>query len=223
MDRRTLVLGGGVAALALAAGPIGPATAATDATADHVRRVVGLLDVGRGLGDLDAARARVAQCLADLHASAPRDPRADDLYAWLQRRVTDLTGRTDPFENVAGTQEPTRTMIAFAFAAQTQLPAGQRPVLTAGMRTPATLRRLEPDFFPELAAQLEQMSARSPAFAALLAAGAAALDRLVADLTASDGGPAELPRNQSLAEVILCLALIAVIVLVPFKGDEPTT
>ncbi len=186
VDRRSLVMGGGAAALAAVAGKISPAAAAPIAkpatTSEHVQRVVASLDVRRGLVDLDVVAARLARSVADYEAAEPRDPRAADLYAWIQHRVTGLTGVTDPFESVVDELEQTRTLMAFGFAVHTQHQDLPQPVISPSMPVPRVMARLETDFFPALLGQIAAESRSQPAFSEVLRASAAELDRVMTAL-----------------------------------------
>src|SRR5687767_9394183 len=109
MNRRSLVVGGGAAALAAGLAGVGnvrtPAAAAAGigaeptSTAEHARRFLASFNVDLGLVNPDTAQGNLKESVAAYQASAPRDPNAEDLHAWAKDRLADLTG-TGTFETV---------------------------------------------------------------------------------------------------------------------------
>jgi hypothetical protein len=182
MDRRTLVIG--AAALAVAAGtrisPAGASTfgTATTSTIAHARQVLEQVNLDLGLVDPEGAQIRLMDSLAAYAASAPGDRLGDDVEAWTGRRVADLIG-AGPLE--AALDNPQiLTLLAFGFMLITQHQDTQPPQMVRNMPVPTELAGLEPDFFPELLRQIGIRSRSTPAFAGLLRAGAAEVDRVVA-------------------------------------------
>jgi hypothetical protein len=192
MDRRKVIVGGGAAALAttLAAAGLRSAQASTigagpTPTADHARRVLGLVNVDLGVVNPTGLENQLAQSLAAYRASAPRDPNANDLEAWTRQRMVNLCG-TDSFQDAVTKIPQTRTLLAFSLVAYSQHQDIQPPKIARSMPVPATLARLEPDFLPELLSQINVKSKGSATFTTGLQTGTAELDRLVT--TASTHG-----------------------------------
>lgn len=214
MDRRSLIVGGGAAALAVAAGGIiQPAAASADgttATTNHARRVLELVNVDRGLVDPDGARRHLAESLATYTASAPRDPDADDLNAWVRRRIASLTG-TDSVEAAVYKIPETRELLAFGFLSYTQRQDRPQPKITRSMPVPAVLTNLEPDFLPELLRQVRGKAKASVPFASELRTSS---DHLTNFITAEDTGtgPGH-PTNEDIANWVVVLIVVAIVVI----------
>jgi hypothetical protein len=224
MDRRKLIVGGSAAAVAAAlaamAGKGIPLAAASTidvgprSTADHARRVLGLVDVDRGLVNPAGLQSQFEQgCAAYLASPAPRDTEptgANDMEAWTAQRMVDLCG-TDAFE--AATEIPqTRTLLAFGLLACSQRQEGEPPAIARGMPVPAVLEALEADFFPVLLDQIDAKSNGSPSFANALQASAGELDRLVATLTEIEPASMQarsLSRTQIAALIIIVVGNLA--------------
>ena len=189
MDRRKFVVGGGAAAIATtltavtgAGIPAAASTAGTTpgSTADHVRRVLDEVDVELGLVDPAGLQRQFERSYAEFLASDPRDPNANDLDAWMRRRMLELCG-TDSYA-LAVTEIPqSRLILAFSFLAYSQSQHTPMPALSRGMRVPVVLRVLEPDFLPVLLEQLNERCRTSRAFASALLATSAELDRIFAE------------------------------------------
>lgn len=196
MDRRKLLVSGSAAAVATTLTAVAPAAATSwptstpISTADHVRRVLGDVNIGLGLVDPAGLQRQFDRAYAALQSSPPRDPEAGDLDAWIRRRMVELSG-TDSFA-VAATEIPqTRSLLAFSFLAFSQHQETALPQLSLGMRVPATLRVLEPDFLPVLLNHVEDQSITSRGFAQALQATSAELDRMIAEKlreSSGDGG-----------------------------------
>jgi hypothetical protein len=221
MDRRKLLKGTGAAALATtlaaAAGSRTPdaMAATTDAgpttTVDHARRVLGLVDVDLGLVDPTGIDSQIEQRFAAYQASAPRDPKANDLYAWTQRRMVDLCGTAD-FAAVPDIPQA-RTLLAFSFLAYSQHPTVVLPQITRSMTVPSVLATLEPDFLPVLLDQVTTSSKGSPAFTSALQASSAEVDRLMAAMRGDRSVNAE-PTHPTDADIVSFLAFTVVFVIV---------
>jgi hypothetical protein len=183
VDRRSLVVGGGAAALAAVVGGLPPAAALAgqrlSGTGEHARRVLGAVETERGLVDLETAFSRLTECVKSYQNSPPRDPNADDLHAWTQQRVTELTGKKEPFAEYLLEVPQTRSLLGFAFVSFAQHKDTRLPVMAHSMPVPAVLVKLEPDFFPELVNQIEIEGRRDQKFADLIQAGMAELDRFI--------------------------------------------
>jgi hypothetical protein len=226
MDRRSLIVGGGAAAVAAGLAGVGnvrtqPAAAAgigaePTSTADHARRFVESFDVNLGLVNPDAAQGNLKESITVYQASAPRDPNAEDLHAWSKRRLADLSG-TDTFETVLHVPQ-SQTLLAFGFLLYTQHQEVPLPTVTQRMSVPFTLARLEPDFFPEALNQIEIKSSGSQAFANQLQAGAGELDQLVAE--ASKGPGVAAMQDRGLEGVTLTILIFcAVGIYAELKGE----
>jgi hypothetical protein len=226
MDRRSLVVGGGAAALAAGLASVGnvrtQAAAAAGigaepaSTADHARRFLASFNVELGLVNPDAAQGNLKESIAAYQASAPRDPDAEDLHAWAKHRLADLTG-TGTFETVLRIPQ-SQTVLSFGFLLYTQHQEVRLPMITQRMSVPATLANLEPDFFPELLNQIEIKRASSRDFASQLQAGAGELDRLVAAVSKGPAASARQDRGlegATLAILIFC----AVGIYAELKGE----
>lgn len=195
VGRRSLVVGGGAAALAALTGAVAPARAFGGAStaSEHARQVVEWIDVDRGLPDLDVVKNRLVQGLAELDASPPRDPRANDLHAWMQQRVTDLTGKTEAYPVVAYHDPLARALLAFFFAVHSQHMNPVPPTITESMPVHPVLARLESDFFPALVAEVDAEGRRSAAFAELMNTSDTEMERIIteiADTPTAGGGAA---------------------------------
>lgn len=223
MDRRSLVVGGGAAAIATALGAVAngrnsPASASTigagpTSTADHAQGFLENLDVELGLVDADAAQRMMTDSFGVYLASDPRDPKANDLHAWAQQRIADLTG-TDDIEAAVTKIPQTRKLLATSFLIYTQQKDLQLPKITRSMSVPARLVKLEPDFFPELLRQIDAKSESSRGFADLLQAGSAELDRFLATVS-DDFATSATATNRGLeGATLVALVFIAVAAIV---------
>ena len=226
MDRRSLVVGGGAAALAAGLAGVGnvrtQAAAAAGigaeptSTADHARRFLASFSIDLGLVNPEAAQSNLKESIAAYQASAPRDPNAEDLHAWAKQRLADLTG-TGSFETVLRIPQ-SQTLLAFGFLVYTQHQEVRLPAITQRMSVPTTLAILEPDFFPELLNQIEIKSACLPAFVNQLQAGASALDRLVTEV--SKGSVTMAMQDRGLEGVTLTILIFcAVGIYAELKGE----
>jgi hypothetical protein len=210
MDRRKFVVGGGAAAVATTltavTGAI-PAVAASIAGAgpmsvdDHARRVLDRVNVDLGLVDPAGLQRQFERAYAGYLASAPRDPAANDLDAWIRRRMLELCG-TDSYAAAVTEVPQTRALLAFSFLAYSQHQDTALPLLTRSMRVPTVLRILEPDFLPVLVDQIGERCSTSREFAVALQSTSAELDRIIAETlrdsseslrqtAASPSGPSE--------------------------------
>jgi hypothetical protein len=226
VNRRSLVVGGGAAALVAATAGLSPAAAARVSrmsTAEHARRVLGSLNVDRGLVDLAGAQGRLKEGVASYLESAPRDPNANDVYAWTQQRVRDLTGRPDVFGGPLFEHPQTRALLAFAFALYTQHQDVRLPVIVRSMPVPVVLAKLEPDFFPELLRQLEAEGRGRPGLDRLLQAGSAELDRIVGeiagDLTGGGGDGDEPSAARPTSDLLVAAGLSLVVGVIVFINE----
>lgn len=216
MDRRTLIVGGSAAALAaVAAGTIPPAgaSAATDpATTQHARRVLNLVNSDLGVVDIDGATGLLKASLTDYAGSAPRDPGADDLLAWVQGRVKNLTG-SDSIEAAVRENPETRALLAFGFLSYTQRQNQPQPRIARSMPVPAVLANLEPDFLPELLRQVQLKAKTTPSFATALQSGS---DHMTQLIIAADGpggtGPGH-PTDQDILNWVVVLIVVAIVVI----------
>jgi hypothetical protein len=190
MDRRKFVVGGGAAAVATTltavSGAATPAVAASTigtgptSTADHVQRVLNEVNPELGLVDPAGLQRQFERSYAEFLASAPRDPNANDLDAWIRQRMVEVCG-TDSYV-AAVTQVPqARLLLAFSFLAYSQHQETPFPTLSQGMRVPIVLRVLEPDFLTVLLQQLNERCSTSREFASALLATSAELDRIFAE------------------------------------------
>lgn len=188
MDRRKLIVGGSAAVATTLVAAVGgnlPAAASiigvgSTTTNDHVLRVLNLVDVGRGLVNPAGIQRQFEQGYADCEAALPRDPEADDLDAWIRRRMVELCG-TDSYAAAVTEIPQTRTLLAFNFLVYSQNQEVALPRLDPGMRVPAVLRTLEPDFLPVLLDRINEASNARRDFADCLQATSAELDRIVAE------------------------------------------
>ena len=220
MVRRRLIVGGGAAAIAttmaaLAGRGILPAAASTvdaeSTTADHARRLLGLVNVDQGLVNPAGLQSRFEQgCAAYAASPAPRDTEptvATDLETWTRQRMVDLCG-TDALTD-AVTVPQTRTLLAFGVLACSQHQVGEPAPVSQGMPVPAVLEALEPDFFPVLLSQIEVKSNSSPDFANALQAGSAQLDQLVDGLADTESASTQARRltNMQVAALIIIVVV----------------
>jgi hypothetical protein len=186
VDRRSLVVGGGAAALATLVAGISPAAASavgrSVGTAERVRRVLDTLEVDRGLADIDGVKRQLAESLLVYEKSVPRDPKADDLHAWVQQRVTDLTGRTEEYVEVAFETPQTLALLGFAFAVHTQRKDLEPVQVTQSMPVPALMSKLEADFFSEMVSQMDAKSRNEPRFGELVEKGSTEMLRVITEV-----------------------------------------
>lgn len=190
MDRRTLIVGSGAAAVATTLSAVAATTTPAQAvpararfrlasTADHARQVLEQVNVELGLVDPDGLRRRYEQCYALLLASPPHEPRPDDLETWISRRMVDLCG-TDSYADVLKIPQ-TRSLLSFAFLAYSQNQDKPLPDIDPGIPVPPVFEKLEPDFLPVLFELINDKRATSRQFASALDAASDELDRIVAD------------------------------------------
>ncbi|WP_157441494.1 hypothetical protein [Actinoplanes awajinensis] len=215
MDRRTLIVGGGAAALAAvtAATLPGAAAAASDpATALHARRVLNLVNADLGAINLEGATGLLKTSLTAYAESAPRDPGADDLLAWVRRRITNLTG-SDSIDAAVNENPETRALLAFGFLSYTQRQDRPQPKISRSMPVPAVLANLEPDFLPELLRQVQSKAKTSPSFATALQTGS---DHMTQFIVAADGpggtGPGH-PTDEDILNWVVVLIVVAIVVI----------
>jgi hypothetical protein len=184
MDRRKLIVGGGAAAVATTLSAALPAQAASNlwpaSTADHVRRVLDEVNIDRGLVDPDGLRRQLERGYAELVEAPPRDPYANDLETWVRQRIVEVC-RTDIFAPAVTEIPQSRALLAFSYLAYSQNQDTLLPRLDPGMRVPAVLQRLEPDFLPVLVDQVTERAGQSRAFAYALQATSDELDRFLAE------------------------------------------
>lgn len=217
MNRRSLIVAGGAAALAATTtGPALPAAASTTgagtATAAHARRVLGLVNADLGLANPIGLNRLLEASLADYVASAPRDPAAADLNAWLRRRLVSLAG-TDSFLDAATKIPQTRELLAFGLLSYSQRQDGRQPKIARGMPVPAVLANLEPDFLPELLRQVEAKTRTSPPFVSGLQSGTDHLTQLFVPADAPGGpGPGH-PTNDDIADWIVVLIVVGIVIV----------
>jgi hypothetical protein len=214
MDRRKLIVGGGAAAVvttfAAVAGERTPAAAVTTVE-DHAQRVVDLVDAELGLVDPAGLRHQIERGYATYVASAPRDPDANDLDAWVRQRMVELCG-TDSYAAVMEIPE-TRLLLAFNFLAYSQ---NQSIVLTPverSVRVPVLLRTLEPDFLPVLLRLVQDRVRTSREFAAAIQASSAELDRFVQEKLRSLPNGGSRARAQSDGKDALNMTLGFLVIL----------
>ena len=206
MDRRKFVVGGGVAAVATTLTAVTgaglPAAAASILGAgpmtvtEHARRVLDSVNVDLGLVNPAGMQRQFEQAYAEFVASAPRDPDANDLDAWIRRRMIELCG-TDSYLAAVTEIPQTRALLAFSFLANSQHQDIVLPPVTRCMRVPAVLRMLEPDFLPELLDQINERSRTSLRFALALQAASAELDRIIAEKLRESSNGAGLAASSS--------------------------
>jgi hypothetical protein len=214
MDRRSLVVAGGVAAIAAVAGGTILPTAASalgaepTSTADHARRVLELVNVDLGLVNPIGVRGKLVESLATYRASAPRDPNANDLHAWVRQRIADLTG-TDSFKAAVTELPQTRTLLAFGFLSFTQHQDRRIPRITRSMPVPTVLAKLELDFFPELLSQINAKIGKSAPFANDLAASSSELDQFIATTSIEPGHP----TDEDIVQWVVLLILVGIVVV----------
>ncbi|GIE78615.1 hypothetical protein Aph02nite_45650 [Actinoplanes philippinensis] len=216
MDRRKLIVGGGAAALAAVTAatilPAGASAAADTATTQHARRVLNLVDADLGAVDLDGATRLFKAGLTGYLASAPRDPDADDLLAWLKTRIKNLTG-TDSIEAAVKQIPETRTLLAFAFLHYTQSQSRPQPKIARSMPVPAVLANLEPGFLPELLRQVQAKARTSPSFAdALQISSDHVAQLIVADDAPGGPGPGH-PTDEDLLNFLLVTTVVVIIIV----------
>jgi hypothetical protein len=194
VDRRTVVVGG-AAALAALAGGVSSAAASTvgaaETTQEHARRVLDKVNVELGLVNVEGAAGQMVDGLDVYLASPPRDPKANDFYAWSERRVRNLTGRKDELGAILVDDSKARALLGFGFACYTQHQGVAAPTITRSMPAPSALVGLESDFFPELHKQVDAKSASSPAFADIIDASTAELDRITIERATDDDPEAD--------------------------------
>ncbi|WP_433788701.1 hypothetical protein [Actinoplanes sp. CA-252034] len=212
MNRRGLIVGGGAAALAATIMPAAASAATDPATAQHARRVLNLVNADLGAVDPEGATRLLEASLADYAESAPRDPDADDLLAWVQRRIAHLTG-TDSIEAAVKRNPETRTLLAFGYLSYTQRQDRPQPRIARSMPVPAVLANLEPDFLPELLRQVQSRARTSAAFATALGTGS---DHMTQLIVAGDGpggtGPGH-PTDEDILNWVVLLIVVAVVVI----------
>ena len=215
MDRRTLIVGGGAAALAAAAaGTILPAQAsATDAgaaTAEHARRVLNLVDADLGLIYPGGTTRRLAESLGTYASSPPRDPNANDLTAWVQQRIANLTGTNSIMAAVKDIPQ-TQTLLSFGFLSYTQHQDSPQREIVRSMPVPAVLANLETDFLPELLRQVEAKAKASVPFANALQTSS---DHLTSFITADDRtiGPGH-PTDEDIVNWVVLIIVVAIVVI----------
>lgn len=180
VDRRQLIAGAGAAiVLSLtgkAASAISPAALRRITTA-HARHVLDLVDPERGLVKPAGFQELLEHNYPIYRDSEPRDPKADDLDAWMRGRVLDLCGTDDYADAVK--DEKVRKLFGFTVLAYSQQQDPDLPEIRRSMPVDDLLLRLEPGFLPELVGQLDETAGQSPAFAAALEAGTAEFDRIL--------------------------------------------
>ncbi|GIH09745.1 hypothetical protein Rhe02_78120 [Rhizocola hellebori] len=190
MDRRKFVVGGSAAAVAVTLGAVaggGVAGAEPTSAAEHARRVLDQVDVDAGLVNPDGLRRQFEQSYEAFLASAPRDPEANDLDAWIRSRMMGLCG-TDSYVAALTEIPSTRSLLAFSFLVYSQNQDTPLPSLAQSMRTPTLLRILEPDFLPALVGQIDERSLASREFASALETSANELDRIFAEKLRGSAG-----------------------------------
>jgi hypothetical protein len=212
MERRKLIIGGGAAAVATTLGALAGASPARASEIAHARQTLSGVDVDLGLVNLEGARSRLKESFAAYDVSAPRDPMATDLHAWVDRRIADLTGIKDSFAS-ANELAMTRTLLAFGFVAYTHYQHITLPTIARSMPVPTVLSKLEPDFFSELHRQIDTSIRNSRTFASQLQTSSTELDRL---LTEGSGVMASLRRE----DIVYAACLIFVIVVAVAKEPE---
>ncbi len=188
VDRRKLIVGGGAAALATTLAAVAggnPAAAMSPAalqriTVRHARQALDLVDPDRGLVRPAGFQELFQRGYVTYRESEPRDPRADDLEAWVRQRMMNLC-RTDSFYDAGTKISQTRTLLGFSILAYSQHQDTRLPDITSSMPVDDVLRRLEPDFLPVLVQQIDEASARSRAFADAVTAGTSEMDRIIAE------------------------------------------
>lgn len=220
MDRRKFVVGGGVAAVATTLTAVTgaglPAAAAsilragTMTVADHARRVLDSVNVDLGLVNPAGMQRQFEQAYAEFVASAPRDPDANDLDAWIRRRMIELCG-TDSYLAAVTEIPQTRALLAFSFLGNSQHQDTVLPPVTRSMRVPAVLRMLEPDFLPELLDQINERSRTSLQFARALQGASAELDRIIAERLRESSDGAGLAASSSPSDAYVVFSLIVVV------------
>jgi hypothetical protein len=184
MDRRKLIVGGGAAAVATTLSAVTglPAQAAFTpaSTADHVRRVLAEVNIDRGLVNPDGLRRMLERGYAEVVAAPPWDPSANNLAAWVRQRLVEVC-RTETFAPAVTEIAESRALLAFSYLAYSQNQEIALPRLDPGIRVPAVLQRLEPDFFPVLVDQVTAKAGQSREFAYALQATSDELDRFLAE------------------------------------------
>jgi hypothetical protein len=156
-----------------------------------------------GLINSEGVQAKLDESFATYLAAAPRDPKADDLHAWAETRLTDLTG-AEMFKNALDIPE-TKTLMSFGFMVYSQH-QDVRLEVSRSMPVPTALSKLEPDFFPELLHQIEVNCLTSRAFGDQLVAAGAEVERFVA--RASSTGTASMMRDESRALYAVTVVII---------------
>ena len=220
MDRRKLIVGGGAAAVAgtltAVTGAMMPARAAS--TTDHAQRVLDQVNIDLGLVNPEGIQRQFDWSCADALAAPPRDPYADDLDTWVRRRMAEVC-RAETF-TVAVTEDPqARSLLAFSYLAYSQDQDKPLPVLDPGMRVPAVLRILEPDFLPVLLGLITERSSASREFAYALQTTSDRLDLMVAEklrefpddsgrVQAAPGNPSGKDALEFTAGVVVFLAFL---------------
>lgn len=217
MDRRSLIVGGGAAALAAAAGATilpAAASAGTPATVAHARRVLELVNADLGLVDPAGLRRQLGESLAAYAASAPRDPDANDLNAWVRGRIARLTG-SDSITAAVRENPQTRELLAFGFLSYAQRQDHPQPKIARSMPVPAVLVNLEPDFLAELLRQVEGRAKASAPFANGLRASSDQLTQFlipVGDGGGGGAGPGH-PTDEDIEEWIVVLIVVGIVVI----------
>jgi hypothetical protein len=177
----TAVTGAGLPAAASIVG-----TAPTS-TADHVRRVLDQVNVELGLVDPARLQRQIERSYADYVSSAPRDPDASDLDAWVRQRMAQLCG-TESYLAAVSEIPQTRLLLAFSLLAYSHHQDTALPPLSQSMGVPLVLRTLESDFLPVLLRQLNERCLASHGYALALQATSAELDRIFAEMLQSSSG-----------------------------------
>jgi hypothetical protein len=222
VDRRKFIVGGGAAALAAtlaATATGGPATAAPRrvfTTEDHARRVLELVDVEKGLVSPSGFPALFDWGWDKYLASPPRDPKADDLEAWVRVRIMDLC-RTDSFADALTKIPQTRSLLAFSVVMYSQDQTIDLPEITRSMPVPEMMSRLEPDFFPVFVDLINERSGSSREFATALDSAITEVDRLVEEKLREAGawedgmGAQASPRGGEILEGMLAFGFFCML------------
>jgi hypothetical protein len=186
MDRRKLIVGGGVAAVATTLGAMAGSPAQAEAvrvrfgaasTAGHARTVLAWAKAELGLVDPAGLHRQFDRFHAAISALPTREPGPDDVEGWIRRRMKDLCG-TDVYTEAAKTPQA-RTLMAFSLLVYSQNQGGASPSIDPRGPVPPTAESLEPDFLPVLLELINEKKRASREFAAAIDAAANELDLIV--------------------------------------------